>query len=168
MKRKKWIRTLLVLFVCIGGLWLYANRGAGEVEPYAAPAWQLRDPDGQLISSADFEGDVLVVNFWATWCPPCRREIPGFTEVQEELGPEGLTIVGISLDEAPVEAVQTFAEDYGVNYPVVMGNAKVVQDFGGVRVLPTTYFIDREGQVRNVHKGYLSKRGLKQTIRKLL
>ncbi len=168
MLKRPWFQNLLLAAFVLGGVWFWFNRTASRVEAHAAPEWELFDLNGNLHRSKDFEGKVVVLNFWATWCPPCRMEIPGFVEVQAELEDAGLVIVGISLDEAPVAQVRTFAEDFGINYPVVMGDAQVANDYEGVRALPTTFFIDREGQVRNVHRGYMTKRAFRKTVLRLL
>jgi thiol-disulfide isomerase/thioredoxin len=114
-----------------------------------APAWQLKDVHGAPVSFEQFKGKVVVVDFWATWCPPCRAEIPGYVEMVRKHGPEGLVIVGISLDQAGPEVVKAFAAKMGINYQLVMGDEAVVAAFGGVEGIPTTFLIDRQGQIRD-------------------
>jgi peroxiredoxin len=114
-----------------------------------APAWQLKDMTGATVSFDQFKGKVVVVDFWATWCPPCRAEIPGYIELTRKHGPAGLVIVGISLDQAGPGVVQAFAAKTGINYPLVMGDDGVVAAFGGVEGIPTTFLIDRTGQIRD-------------------
>jgi thiol-disulfide isomerase/thioredoxin len=114
-----------------------------------APAWQLKDLNGAVVSSDRFKGKVVVVDFWATWCPPCRAEIPGYIELARKHGKDGLVIVGISLDQAGPEVVKAFATKMGINYEMVMGDDAVVAAFGGVEGIPTTFLIDRTGQIRD-------------------
>jgi len=114
----------------------------------AAPAWKLKDLDGQLVDSAQFKGKVVVIDFWATWCVPCRSEIPGYVALQKKYGKDGLAIVGISLDTvAPAEVKQFVAQNH-MNYPVVIGDESVTAIFGGVDAIPTTFIVDRQGNIR--------------------
>jgi thiol-disulfide isomerase/thioredoxin len=114
-----------------------------------APAWELKDIDGATVRSDQFAGKVIVVDFWATWCPPCRAEIPGYVELQKKYGKDGFAIIGVSLDQAGPEVVKAFAGKNAVNYTMVMGTDAVVAAFGGVEAIPTTFLIDRTGQIRD-------------------
>jgi thiol-disulfide isomerase/thioredoxin len=118
-----------------------------------APAWRLQDLAGKLVTSEQFKGKVVVVDFWATWCPPCRAEIPGYTQLQKKYGNDGLVIVGVSLDQAGPDVVKAFADKNGINYPLVMGDESIVGAFGGVEGIPTTFLIDRSGQIRDRKDG---------------
>lgn len=118
-----------------------------------APGWTLRDVDGREVKSTDFKGKVVVVDFWATWCPPCRREIPGYIELQKKYGERGLVILGFSVDELSPAEVKAFGERMKMNYPILMADGDVAGAFGGVQGLPTAFVIDREGQVRHAKVG---------------
>lgn len=118
-----------------------------------APAWQLKDLEGKPVNFDQFKGKVVVVDFWATWCPPCRAEIPGYIALQKKYGKDGFAIVGISLDQAGPEVVKEFVAKNRVNYPIVMGDEAVVAAFGGFEAIPTTFLIDRAGQIRDRKTG---------------
>jgi cytochrome c biogenesis protein CcmG/thiol:disulfide interchange protein DsbE len=117
-----------------------------------APAFTLTDLTGKSVSLADFKGKVVVLDFWATWCPPCRKEIPDFISIQGEYGARGVQVVGVALDEMP--KVQAFVRDNGMNYPVLMGNDDVVARYGGIEGIPTTFIIDRKGKIVDRFEGF--------------
>jgi len=112
-----------------------------------APAWKLKDLQGKLVSSDQFKGKVVVVDFWATWCPPCKAEIPGYIALQKKYGADGLVFVGISVDEDGPAVVRKFVKDYGINYTVVMSSEDVVNAFSPIEGYPTTFIIDRNGNI---------------------
>ena len=114
-----------------------------------APKWELKDINGQVVSSEQLKGKVVVVDFWATWCGPCRIEIPGYVEMQKKYGKDGFVIVGASVDQGGPGVVKAFADKNGVNYTLVMADEAVVSAFGGVEAIPTTFLIDRNGQIRD-------------------
>jgi thiol-disulfide isomerase/thioredoxin len=128
-----------------------------------APVWELKDPNGKLVKSSDFDGKVVILDFWATWCPPCKAEIPGFIELQKKYGEKGLIVIGVSLDEQGVSVVKQFMKEFGMNYPVVMGDVKLMQDFGGTAI-PTTFVIDRSGKIVAKHVGFASKEMFEKEI----
>jgi thiol-disulfide isomerase/thioredoxin len=115
-----------------------------------APAWKLTDLSGREVDSATLKGKVVVIDFWATWCAPCIGEIPGYIELQKKYGPQGLVIVGISVDQKGPEHVGKFAKAKGINYTIVMADDAILDTFGGVQTIPTTFLINREGRV--VHR----------------
>jgi len=121
------------------------------------PDFSLPDKDGNLRSVEEWDGKVLVINFWATWCPPCRDEIPEFIKLQNEYGDDGLQFVGIALQKA--EEVQEFAAELGMNYPILVGEQtviKVAEDFGNnIGILPYTVVVDRNKKIAFIKKGPL-------------
>ena len=143
---------------------------AEPVPATPAPAWKLKDVDGKVIDSAQFKGKVLVVDFWATWCGPCRMEIPGYIELQKKYGKDGLVIIGVSCDtdKHAAQTVKTFAQKAGMNYQVVMGDDDVQAAFGGMDAIPTTFIIDRQGQIRDRKVGAEPTAEYEQTILKYL
>lgn len=142
--------------------------GSGSASGSAMPSWELTDLQGQPVRSADFEGKVVILDFWATWCPPCLKEIPGFIELQERYGEAGLVVVGVSLDEGGPATVAPFVSKEGINYPVVMGDSAIVEAFGGIESIPTTFVIDRDGQILKRHVGYVSRDRFEKEIQPLL
>jgi peroxiredoxin len=133
-----------------------------------APNFRLRSLDGKFVQLDSLRGKVVAVNFWATWCGPCRAEIAGFLDVYKENKSKGLEIVGISLDEEGWEVVRPFAERFKITYPVVMGTGRVVTDYGDIRAIPTTFIIDKEGNIAKRHVGYLPKPLFEKIIKELL
>jgi thiol-disulfide isomerase/thioredoxin len=133
-----------------------------------APNFILKSSTGETIELAKLRGKVVVVNFWATWCGPCRAEIPGFLEVYKDYKSEGVEIVGISLDEAGWDVVMPFLEKYKITYPVVVGDEKVVNDYGGIQAIPTTFVVDRDGDVVGGHQGLIPKVQLEKILREVL
>ncbi|MBM3773496.1 MAG: TlpA family protein disulfide reductase [Acidimicrobiia bacterium] len=124
-------------------------------EPFDVEPFTVTDLDGRTISSADLKGKVVLVNFWATWCPPCRSEIPDLIELQAKYR-DKLVVLGISEDEAPIDEVKAFVADQKMNYPVAMVTPDVQRIFKGVSALPTTFVIDPDGKVQQRHTGLLN------------
>lgn len=119
-------------------------------EPEDAPDVTVETMSGESIALAGRPGEVLLVNFWATWCAPCRKEIPDLVALQEDLGPRGLTVIGISLDQQGAEAVEPFLADYAINYPIALDTEGAIEKaFGGVYGLPMTYVIGPEGRIQH-------------------
>jgi thiol-disulfide isomerase/thioredoxin len=123
--------------------------------PAPVAAVSMRTIEGTAISSSDWRGKVTIVNFWATWCGPCRAEIPDLVALQKKYGAY-LRIVGISQDEAPAEIVKRFAAEHQMNYPVVMSTPELERAFPGIYALPTSYLLDREGRIVQKHVGLLT------------
>jgi len=132
----------------------------------AAPAFTLTDLDGKSVSLGEFRGKVVVLDFWATWCPPCRREIPDFIDLQKEYGSRGVQIVGIALDEP--DKVEAFARQNGMNYPVLLGSDEISMRYGGIEGIPTTFIIDKSGKIVNRFEGFRPRQVFETEIKKLL
>ena len=137
-------------------------------KPAPAPAWTLKNLEGKPVSLSDFKGKVVILDFWATWCPPCRAEIPSFIELQKEYGDQGLAVIGLSLDESGAAAVKKFVERAGMNYTVVMADQAVAGAYGGVEAIPTTFVIDRQGRIVARHVGLTSRGEFEKEIKPLL
>jgi thiol-disulfide isomerase/thioredoxin len=134
--------------------------------PAAAPTFTVRDLDGRDVSTASLRGKVVIVNFWATWCPPCRAEIPDLIALQQKYG-DRVQIIGISQDEAPVAEVRKFAVDHGMNYPIVMSTPEIEKMFPGIGALPTSYIVNRDARVVQKHVGMLTPQTTELEVRSL-
>lgn len=124
----------------------------------------MQDLDGQTITTDDLRGKVTLVNFWATWCGPCRTEIPDLIELQARY-PDHLQVIGVSTDEGPRQMVEDFATEYGINYPVVMTTPELNRAFPGVMALPTSFIVDPDGRVVKTHVGLVNAGVLEQETR---
>jgi peroxiredoxin len=143
--------AVLGLAVGLAGCTVPSN-SPGSSQP--APQFSLPNLDGEQVSLKDFANKVIVVDFWATWCGPCREEIPHFNKLYEDYRGKGFEIVGISMDTEGPETIKKFAKDLRMEYTLVIGNDDVAQDFGGVVGLPTTFIIDRKGNIVKKYRGF--------------
>lgn len=158
-------------FVVIGLICSQTPSALAQEVPSAgapAPGWKLTGLDGKTVKLSDFRGKVVILNFWATWCMPCRVEIPHFVELQKQYGDRGLAIIGVSLDEQGPEVVKKFVKQIGMNYLVVTGNEKIVAAYGGIEGIPTTFVIDRKGRIVRGYIGYNDKAVFEKEIQSLL
>jgi peroxiredoxin len=133
-----------------------------------APAFTLQDLNGKNVSLSDFRGKVLIIDFWATWCPPCIKEIPDFIELYEQYKDKGFEMVGISLDQAGISVVKSFAQKFKINYPILMTDGKIDKTYGGITNIPTTFVIDPAGNIRKKYVGLIEKDVFEADIKKLL
>jgi peroxiredoxin len=140
-----------------------------EIHP-AAPDFTLTDISGQKISLADYKGKVVLLDFWATWCGPCRIEIPGFVELQNKYRDQGFSVIGISLDKGSdaTGEVREFYKEFRMNYPVAVGDDKVDELYGGIVGLPTTFVIGRDGHIYSKHPGATPVSVFEEEVKPLL
>jgi thiol-disulfide isomerase/thioredoxin len=124
-----------------------AGGASGQLIGQTAPEFELQSLEGKNVKLSDFRGKAVLLNFWATYCGPCKIEMPWFVEMQKEYGPQGFQVVGVAMDDASTEEIAKFAKQMGVNYPILLGKEAVGQAYGGVEFLPTTVFVDRDGKV---------------------
>jgi len=133
-----------------------------------APDFTLAKLGGGQFTLSSLEGKVIIVNFWATYCPPCRQEIPDFVDLYEKYREDGLEIVGVSLDRGGESAVAAFVEILHVNYTIVFGGQEVVEKYRGIEYIPTTFVIDRDGNIAKKYVGFKSKEVFEAEVKKLL
>ena len=155
----------------------------------AAPEMELELLDGRRIQLSDYRGQVVLVNFWGTWCPPCRMEIPHIVDLYESYRDRGATVIGVALNETSLESVQKFRDEHGITYPIGLGSAAELNQLwsaidgiatyrapgsasaletGSIREIPTTFVIDTKGRIYEKHVGYRERRHLEPVVQKLL
>lgn len=174
--KRRWPKATIEAALWIGVLgflgfrmWpqLAAAAGLGSSGPQVANM-RVESLAGDSIALADLRGKVVLVNFWATWCPPCRVEMPGFQKVYTKYRDQGFTIVGLSNDRGPRSVVTEFVQARSLTFPIAMANAEAVRAFGHPRALPTSYLIDRQGRIRYTVPGIFAQAALDRAVRELL
>jgi thiol-disulfide isomerase/thioredoxin len=133
-----------------------------------APEFQLSDAQGQIVHLSDYAGKVILLDFWATWCVPCRSSIPWMIELSEKYRDAGFVVIGISMDEDGWPVIKPFLESLHVTYPILLGNPRVAYLYGDVESLPLAFFIDRSQRVAAIHLGQGKRADFENTIRVLL
>jgi cytochrome c biogenesis protein CcmG/thiol:disulfide interchange protein DsbE len=134
-----------------------------------APAFNLKDANGQTVHFADYQGKVVLLDFWATWCGPCKVEIPWFMDFEREFKDRGFAVLGVSMDEDGWKAIKPYVADMKMNYRVLLGDDHVSAAYGGLDSLPTTLLIDRQGKISSVHVGVsMGKKEFEDAIVQLL
>ncbi|MDH7605286.1 MAG: TlpA disulfide reductase family protein [Melioribacter sp.] len=180
-KQRSWIYTgffialIIVLFV--------VNNSGSEPEqgPYPpnyvpaaqkssalAPDFTLPTTDGKMLKLSSLRGKVVIIDFWATWCPPCRKGIPDLIDIKKRYGSKGVEIIGVSVDTDTKDEVIPFIKEKGINYPVVYGNQTVYMQYGGIRAIPTTFVIDKEGKIVASYEGLVPKITYENHIKRIL
>ena len=174
--RRLWVGTAIVVGVLAG------TSGARPFESELAQAeacepegrvanlnFTLKDMNGADVTLSDYEGKVVLLDFWATWCPPCKIEIPGFVELYDRYQSEGFVVLGVSVDD-PIDKLAAFAEEFNMNYPVLVGDGRddIKEAFGPLYGFPTTFVIGRDGKICAEHTGFVPKEQFETEIRALL
>jgi cytochrome c biogenesis protein CcmG, thiol:disulfide interchange protein DsbE len=133
-----------------------------------APPFRLVSLQGDSVSLDDLRGQVVLVNFWASWCPPCRIEMPGFERVYRQRRDEGFVIVGIATDRHAEDAIRAFVAEHDITYPILLGTGEVIRAYGGINALPESFLVDREGRVRHRIIGFFAEPALRAAVSRLL
>jgi thiol-disulfide isomerase/thioredoxin len=133
--------------------WVEESSDVGTTEGKLPPAFELPDLSGNVVTLADYEGKVVVLDLWATWCPPCRQEIPFLVSLYEEHKDAGLVVVGIGLDDGGAKVLEPFVKQNSVTYPILVGNRDVGQTYQ-LKGIPTTFILDRNGRIAAKHLGF--------------
>jgi thiol-disulfide isomerase/thioredoxin len=161
---RRWSILIILLTIVIG------CSGGGESESLSggAPDFSLPAVDGSIVKMSDYSGKVILVDFWATWCPPCQEMIPVLSRLHKAYSDKGLVILGISLDKDGLGVLGTFVHENMIPYKVVMGDNRISNAFGGVSSIPTLYMVDREGRLVRKLTGFHSYGQLEEQVKRYL
>ncbi len=162
MQLAKRVTIFLITFLllCAG-----ANAQAATKMPhFALPSAE----DGSLVDSESYKGQVMLINFWATWCPPCRKEIPSLIKLQNEFGSKGFTVIGLSTDQGGSKVVVKLMKKMGVNYPILMADSKTPRAFGGILGIPTSFLVNKKGYVVKRYDGYVDHNTLLRDLKSVI
>lgn len=161
-------KSIMSILIIISFLLTTNTLSANTPDNKKAADFALKTLEGKTVKLSDFKGKIVIIDFWATWCPPCRKGVPDLVDLQKTYSKD-LVIIGISLDQdKTIKDLKPFIQNYGINYPVVLGDAKVVQDYGGVNAIPTSFIVDQKGFIIDTHVGLVPKSVYEDKIKKLL
>ena len=161
-------RRFLLIALLVAAIVGCSRSDSGQDLSKGAPDFTLPAVDGSMVSMSDYSGKVILVDFWATWCPPCNDMIPVLSELHKQYSDKGLVILGVSLDQDGLGVLGTFVHENMIPYKVVMGDNRISNSFGGVSSIPTLYMVDREGRLVRKLMGYHSYRQLEEQVKKYL
>jgi peroxiredoxin len=147
-----------------------ADEGLPDLRGKRAPDFTLRTIEGKKLSLSDYKGKAVLINFWATWCAPCKIEMPWLIALRTQYAPQGFEILGVSEDDAdtPHAKLAKFGQEEGLNYPLLVGDDAISRKYGGVEFLPTSYFVGRDGKIVAETAGLVSKDEVEASIKKAL
>lgn len=167
------IVVIAVSLMLVFGVYMARKSGnipqlVGDVKGQAAPDFELVDLEGKTVKLSDYRGKAVLLNFWATWCPPCKIEMPWFVDLQQKYGPEGLVVLGVAMDDSGKDSIEKFAKEMNLNYTVLLGKESVAQIYGNVEFLPATFYIDRQGKVVDRVFGLVDRREIEENVKRSL
>ncbi len=174
MANKRSIAVLVVFILAGVSIFLFARPKTEDMrtksvdQTQAAPEFSLLDVNGTTVKLSDFKGKVVVLNFWATWCGPCKKEIPDFIELQNQYGKDGLQFIGVAIDQEGLSVIKPFSEKLKINYPTLIGNDEVFAKFGGRDAIPVTILIDKKGMIKTTYIGMRKKEALEEMVLALM
>lgn len=142
----------------------YSVMAGTEMPPFSLKSIS----DGSTVDSGQFENQAILLAFFATWCPPCRDEVPDLVKLQDEFAEKGFTVIGMSMDHGKVKEVQSFMAEFSINYPVLMTDYNIIQEYGGVYTIPTSFLVDKKGNVVKMYQGAISHATLVKDISSVL
>lgn len=183
------LRYMILPLILVAGLGVWSCQGeaesraqvssAGEVDATegqtatnlrsekAMPDFELQDLDGNVVKLSDYSGQAVLLNFWATWCSPCKAEMPDLVAIQNQYGGDEFTVIAVSLDQTGTAKVQEFAQTYGLNFPTLMGNQTVVTQYGNFRGIPTSFLLDANHELAKRYIGLVTKSMLENDLDEL-
>jgi peroxiredoxin len=147
-----------------------ADEGLPDLRGKRAPDFSLRTVEGKKVSLSDYKGKAVLINFWATWCAPCKIEMPWLVSLRNQYAGQGFEILGVNADDAgtPRTKLAKFGQEQGLNYPLLVGDDAMSRKYGGVEFLPTSYFVGRDGKIVAETAGLVSKSDVEASIKKAL
>ena len=165
---KRIFAGLLICIALTAGCGKDSKSSGPKASAKAAKDFTVTTLDGRNMSLSDFSGKVVILDFWATWCPPCRAEIPMFVELYRDYRNKGLEILGVSVDQGGPAGVRRFASDNKINFNVAMANNRIVNTYGPIRSIPTTFVLDKKGRIRQKFIGGQRRATFENLVNKLL
>ena len=159
------LSALLATALLVGGFVVgCARKPPATTARKTAPDFALKDSEGKQVRLSEYRGKVVLLDFWATWCGPCRIEIPWFSDMERQKKNQGFAVLGVSMDDDGWKVVKPFMSEMKMNYRVLLGNDQVAKDYGGLDALPTTFVINREGKIVFAHVGLTSRKDIDEVI----
>ena len=157
------MKKLVILFL---GILLVSCSATEKRNSKKAPDFSLKTPDNRIVKLSDYKGKIVILNFFGTWCPPCRMEIPDFVKFYKENKKKGIVIIGIAVGSRP-EDVKKIIKEFKINYPVCISDGEVEKKYGGIRFVPTSFIIDKRGNIYKKQIGMMNKEQLEEILKEL-